>query len=120
MAERLVAVDLGASSGRVYVADVGADHFAINEVGRFTNGAVQVGERLYWDILSLHRGILESLTRANREAPISSVGVDSWAVDYGLVRADGSLLSNPACYRDSRTSASIGRAEDLIGLDELF
>jgi rhamnulokinase len=120
VAERLVAVDLGASSGRVYVADVGADHFAINEVGRFTNGAVQVGERLYWDILSLHRGILESLTRANREAPISSVGVDSWAVDYGLVRADGSLLSNPACYRDSRTSASIGRAEDLIGLDELF
>jgi rhamnulokinase len=118
--ERLVAVDLGASSGRVYVGDVGVDHFTLGEVGRFANGAVQIGDRLYWDILGLYRGILDNLTRANQEVPISSIGIDSWAVDYGLIRGDGTLISNPACYRDSRTSASILRAESLIGRDELF
>jgi rhamnulokinase len=120
MNDRLVAVDLGASSGRVYVADVGVDHFTLFEAGRFANGAVPLGDRLYWDILGLHRGITESLARANRDGPISSIGVDSWAVDYGLIRADGSLLSNPVCYRDPRTESSVTRAQELIGLTELF
>jgi rhamnulokinase len=120
MTNRIVAVDLGASSGRVYVADVAADHFSLAEAGRFTNGAVQLGDRLYWDILALHRGVVDSLTQANRGGTISSIGVDSWAVDYGLVRKDGTLLSNPACYRDARTKSSIQRARELVGQDELF
>jgi rhamnulokinase len=118
--ERLVAVDLGASSGRVYAADVNADHFLMNEVGRFANGAAQEGDHLYWDIMGLHRGVLESLARVQREGPISSIGVDSWAVDYGLVGTDGSLRANPFCYRDSRTSAPLLEAQELIGFDNLY
>lgn len=120
MIKRVVAVDLGASSGRVYAADVGTEHFALIETARFDNGPVQIGERLYWDILGLYRGILEGLTQANRDAPVVSIGVDSWAVDYGLIRADGSLLSNPACYRDPRTGPAIGVVGQRLGLDELF
>jgi rhamnulokinase len=118
--ERIVAVDLGASSGRLYTADVGAEHFVLNETGRFVNGSVQLGENLFWDVLGLYRGILDGLTSALREGPVSSVGVDSWAVDYGLVRPDGSLLSNPACYRDPRTEPSIARAKELVGFASLF
>jgi rhamnulokinase len=118
--ERIVAVDLGASSGRLYTAEVGADHFVLTETGRFPNGSVQLGENLFWDVLGLYRGILDGLTSAIRLGPISSVGVDSWAVDYGLVRSDGSLLSNPACYRDLRTQPSIVRANELVGLDVMF
>ncbi len=118
--QRIVAVDLGASSGRLYVGDVSDEHFTLSDSGRFANGSVQIGENLYWDILGLYRGILEGLTEALRHGPVVSVGVDSWAVDYGLVRADGSLLSNPACYRDLRTEPSISRAKELVGLESMF
>jgi rhamnulokinase len=118
--ERIVAVDLGASSGRLYVGEVRADHFELTEAGRFANGSVQLGENLFWDILGLYRGILEGLTKALRNGPVSSVGVDSWAVDYGLLRRDGSLLSNPACYRDLRSEPSIARANEIVGLEEMF
>ncbi len=118
--ERIVAVDLGASSGRLYTGDVSDEHFELHEVGRFSNGSVQLGDNLFWDILGLYRGILEGLTNALRLGPVSSLGVDSWAVDYGLVRADGSLLANPACYRDLRTEPSIERVRRLVGLEALF
>jgi len=118
--ERVVAVDLGASSGRLYTGTVGPSTFSLTESGRFANGAVQVGDNLFWDILGLYRGILEGLANALRDGPIASIGVDSWAVDYGLLREDGSLLSNPFCYRDLRTEASIAEAALRIGKAELF
>lgn len=120
MSQRIVAVDLGASSGRVYAADVSVEEFTLHEAARFSNGVVQIGDRLYWDILGLYQGVLEGIANANRDWPISSIGVDSWAVDYGLIRQDGSLLSNPASYRDSRTASSIELARNTIGLGELF
>ncbi len=118
--ERVVAVDLGASSGRLYSATIGREEFTLSESGRFANGAVQVGENLFWDILGLYRGILEGLAVTLREGPLAALGVDSWAVDYGLLRHDGSLLSNPACYRDLRTEPSIARARERVGLDVMF
>lgn len=118
--ERFVAVDLGASSGRLYASVVNQDSFTLEEVGRFTNGSVQLGDNLYWDILGLYRGILEGLTKALRLGPLASIGVDSWAVDYGLIRPDGSMLANPYCYRDLRTEASIARARNELGANVLF
>jgi rhamnulokinase len=120
MTECLVAVDLGASSGRVYAATFESDRFSLRETARFVNGAVQIGERLYWDVLGLYRGILDGLTGALRDGPVASVGVDSWAVDYGLLRSDGTLLSNPACYRDTRTASSINVAKGLMASEDLF
>jgi len=117
---RVVAVDLGASSGRVYAADVAADRLHVEEVRRFTNGAVALGDRLYWDVLGLYRETLTGLSDAGRERAVDSIGVDSWAVDYGLLRADGTLLSNPATYRDPRTAPAITRARDLVARDEMF
>jgi len=96
----VAAVDLGASSGRVVRGVVTEDGVRIEEVHRFPNGPVHLGERLYWDVAALHREVLTGLRRAGE---IDSIGIDSWAVDYGLLDADGELLGNPVHHRDSRT-----------------
>ncbi|MFI9245331.1 rhamnulokinase family protein [Streptomyces sp. NPDC053086] len=94
------AVDLGASSGRVMVGRVGPDSVELSEAHRFPNRPVRVPEGLRWDVLALYGGVLDGLRAAGQ---VHSVGLDSWAVDYGLLDADGALLGNPAHYRDART-----------------
>ncbi len=102
------AIDLGASSGRVIVGRLADGRLETTEVARFPNGPVSVpaGERevLHWDVLQLYAEVVGGLRSAAREhGPLSSVGIDSWAVDYGLLDADGALLGNPVHYRDART-----------------
>ncbi|MFI0898077.1 rhamnulokinase family protein [Streptomyces sp. NPDC020983] len=98
------AVDLGASNGRVMAGRVGPGTLELREAHRFPNRPVTVGGTLYWDVLALHRGVLDGLRLAGAAAgKPDSVGIDGWAVDYGLLDADGRLLGNPVHYRDSRT-----------------
>ncbi|TQK79073.1 rhamnulokinase [Streptomyces puniciscabiei] len=94
------AVDLGASSGRVMVGRVGPDSLELSEAHRFRNRPVRLAEGLRWDILALYGGVLDGLRAAGQ---VASVGIDSWAVDYGLLDGDGALLGNPVHYRDART-----------------
>jgi rhamnulokinase len=105
------AVDLGATSGRVMLARVGHHTLELEEAHRFPNTPVRLADGgLYWDVLGLYRGVLDGLRAAGRAAApdgIASIGVDSWAVDYGLLDADGALLGNPRHYRDPRTSAEV-------------
>ncbi|WP_405905159.1 rhamnulokinase family protein [Streptomyces sp. NBC_00828] len=100
MTASFAAVDLGASSGRVMVGRVGPDSLDLAEAHRFRNRPVRVPEGLRWDILALYAGVLDGLRAAGQ---VDSVGIDSWAVDYGLLDADGALLGNPVHYRDART-----------------
>jgi rhamnulokinase len=103
------AVDLGASSGRVMVGRVTAgDGLEMAEAHRFANRPVRVDGTLYWDILALYQGVLDGLAKAG---PVDAVGIDSWAVDYGLLDGDGRLLGNPVHYRDGRTEPVI---EDVL------
>ena len=83
------------------VAEVGADRLELTEVHRFPNGAVDVGGSLHWDVLGLHREILAGLRLAAASGPVHGIGIDSWAVDYGLLDAGERLLGNPFAYRDS-------------------
>jgi rhamnulokinase len=100
----VAAVDLGASSGRVMLGRVGPGRLSLREVSRFPNGPVPVQRRLHWDVLRLYSGTLEGLRAAGRESDLAAIGIDSWAVDYGLLDADGELLGNPVHYRDPRTN----------------
>ncbi|MFC5291118.1 rhamnulokinase family protein [Actinokineospora guangxiensis] len=97
---RVAAVDLGASSGRVIVGSVGRGELRAEQVRRFPNGPVRVAGTLHWDVLGLFREVLAGVRAAGR---VDGVGIDSWAVDYGLLDARGALLGNPVHYRDSRT-----------------
>jgi rhamnulokinase len=117
----VAAVDLGASSGRVAVATFDAGRADLHEVHRFPNIPVRVSGVLRWDILSLYAGILSGLRKAGHERPtLDAVGVDSWAVDYGLLDADGQLLGNPVHYRDSRTTAIVTHLLDRIGARQVY
>jgi rhamnulokinase len=115
------AVDLGASSGRVIVGTVADDRVHLHEVNRFPNGPVRVGGSLHWDVLGLYRGVLDGLRAASREAgTLDGVGIDSWAVDYGLLDADGALVGGPFHYRDARTDGIPAQVFATIPATELY
>ncbi|THV26171.1 rhamnulokinase [Glycomyces paridis] len=103
----LAAVDLGASSGRVMAASVEGDRIDLVEAARFPNRAVPVHGRLQWDALGLWAGVLDGLASLGE---VAAIGVDAWAVDYGLLDARGHLASGPVCYRDPRGA----RARDAL------
>ncbi|MCX4885710.1 rhamnulokinase family protein [Streptomyces sp. NBC_00847] len=116
------AVDLGASSGRVMVGRVGPDSLELTEAHRFPNRPVRVPEGMRWDILALYGGVLDGLRAAGGDCGgrLDSVGIDSWAVDYGLLDADGALLGNPVHYRDARTEGVAEKVWATLPADELY
>ncbi|MFI6932222.1 rhamnulokinase family protein [Streptomyces sp. NPDC050287] len=116
------AVDLGASSGRVMVGRVGPDSLELTEAHRFPNRPVRVPEGLRWDILGLYRGVLDGLRAAGAHCGgrLDSVGIDSWAVDHGLLDADGALLGNPVHYRDARTEGVAEKVWATVPAPELY
>ncbi|KUL77930.1 carbohydrate kinase [Streptomyces sp. NRRL WC-3605] len=111
------AVDLGASSGRVMTGRVGPGTLELTEAHRFPNRPVRVPEGLRWDVLGLYAGVLDGLRAAGR---VDSVGIDSWAVDYGLLDADGALLGNPVHYRDARTDGVARTVWETLPAAELY
>ncbi|GHH44763.1 rhamnulokinase [Streptomyces candidus] len=119
---RVAAVDLGATSGRVIAAEVAPDRLHLHEVHRFANEPVRTSDGLHWNVLELHRQILTGLCHAHRAAgpPLAGLAVDSWAVDYGLLR-QGRLLGNPYHYRDeARTGTGPALVHQLLPHDALF
>jgi rhamnulokinase len=117
----VAAIDLGASSGRVMVGDVGPDHLELRAVARFANEPVRTSDGLHWDPLELYRHALSGLQAAVSSSPdgLESVAVDSWAVDYALMRADR-MLGVPFHYRDERTAAGVERIHARVSPAELY
>jgi rhamnulokinase len=117
----LAAVDLGASSGRVMAARVGPERLDLREVHRFPNRPVRTAGTLHWDVLGLYAGVLDGLRAAGREAGrLDGVGIDSWAVDHGLLDADGALLGNPVHYRDARHATAVPAVHAVVPPEELY
>jgi rhamnulokinase len=120
-AKSFAAADLGATSGRVVVGRVGRGELSLTEVKRFANVPVRLPSGLHWDLPGLFTGILDGLREtAGSRAEVASVGIDTWAVDYGLLDADGALLGIPYHYRDSRTASIAPRVRDALGARELY
>lgn len=116
------AVDLGASSGRVMLGRAGPGGLSLAEVHRFPNEPVRLRSTLHWDILALYRGVLTGLRAAGRAAGggLAGVGIDAWAVDYGLLDATGALLGNPVHYRDARTEGAAEAVAAALPPAELY
>lgn len=96
---RVLAVDLGAESGRVMQIGFDGQGFQQEEIHRFPNVPVQAAGTLYWDVLRLWHDISSGIHKAPSGA--ASIGVDTWGVDFALLDRNGMLLSNPVHYRDS-------------------
>jgi rhamnulokinase len=106
----VAAVDLGATSGRVMLGHLGPDQLSVEAVHRFPNDPVRVSDGLHWNILELYRNILIGVRKVvGMQSDLAGIGIDSWAVDYGLLRGDR-LINNPFHYRDERTA----RGVDLV------
>ncbi|MEO8262171.1 MAG: rhamnulokinase family protein [Pseudolysinimonas sp.] len=116
----VAAVDLGATSGRVMLANVGANELTLRQVARFPNGPVDAAGSLRWDITALYGGVLDGLSAAVREeTALASIGVDSWAVDYALLRA-GVRQGEPFHYRDARNVPAAERVLAQVPAAELY
>jgi rhamnulokinase len=116
--EHVIAVDLGASSGRVTRTSFDGERFQLDEVHRFPNVPVDVDGTLSWDIRSLWREVESGIGKATKDA--QSVGVDSWGVDYALLGGAGELLSNPVHYRDPRTRGVMEWVFERMPRREIF
>ena len=117
----IAAVDLGASSGRVLLARFDGQKLGLEEVHRFPNQAVMLRGHRFWNILGLWNEMLAGLRKARQLAGLlDSIGVDSWAVDYGLVDAHGLLLSQPFQYRDQRTDGVMEQVFARVPRDVLY
>ncbi|GIV80862.1 MAG: hypothetical protein KatS3mg051_0216 [Anaerolineae bacterium] len=102
----VIAVDLGAESGRVMRVGFDGQHITFENTHQFPNIPVEVRGTIYWDILRLWHEVRSGI---DSFAPgSSSVGIDTWGVDFGLLDRDGNLLANPVHYRDKR----------IVGMDK--
>jgi rhamnulokinase len=136
-----VAIDLGAGSGRAFLGAISRDQggassgeptLMLEEVHRFHYAPRHADGRLRWDIARLFEGITTGLAHAHTragerlssagagDARIHSVGVDSWAVDYGLLDASDRLIEEPICYRDERTNGVMGDVLARVPREEMF
>jgi rhamnulokinase len=116
-----LAVDLGAESGRTVVGRFDGKRIQLEETYRFTNGGVRVLDTLYWDVLRLWQEIKHGITQSVKSAgPPSSIGVDTWGVDFGLLGSDGELVGNPVHYRDRRTDGMMERAFARLSKSDIY
>ncbi len=117
-----VAVDLGAESGRVLAGKLQDGKFALEEIHRFVNGPVRIGEHLYWDVLRLWTEVKNGLTLAVQKfgSQVISIGVDTWGVDYALLDERDELVGNPYHYRDRRTEGMFEVAFERVPREEIY
>ncbi len=116
---RVLAIDLGASSGRGIVFECDGERIREQTVHRFANGAIECDGRLYWDLDALLRETVQAIRLADRTCgKLDSVGIDTWGVDFGLIGRDGMPIGNPRHYRDKAHASTRARLQDRAA--ELF
>ena len=117
-----LAADLGASSGRLVAGLFDGQQLRLEEVYRFENGGVVAADRMYWDLLAQWSHIKNGMRAAGAKYgdAVTSIGVDTWGVDFGLLGRGDELLGNPYHYRDQRTSGIIEKACETVSREEIF
>ncbi len=117
-----LAIDLGASSGRVLAGRVTDSGIVLEEIHRFPNGGVSLGRRLVWNLLGQWEQIIQGLTAAGAEygRRIRSVGADTWGVDYVLLDKNDDQVGPCFNYRDARTRGILEKAFERMSRAEIF
>jgi rhamnulokinase len=117
---RLLALDLGAESGRALSGTFDGSRLEMDVAHRFPNVPVHIGGTLYWDFPRLFGDVLAGIRAALANGPLASVGVDGWGVDFGLIDRRGRLLANPVHYRDTRTSGMLELAQQRVSAEKIY
>lgn len=92
----------------------------LEEVHRFPNGGVRARGSLFWDILGIHREMLAGLRQVAATGSLDGIGIDSWAIDFGLLDRDGVLLGNPYSHRDQRTDGVLHQVSNKVDPADLY
>lgn len=120
MKKRVLAFDFGASSGRAIIGAFDGKKIELREVHRFSNDPVKINGTFYWDVQRLFFEIKQGILKAKEDGGFDSIGIDTWGVDFGLIRKDGTLVENPVHYRDSRNDGMVELAEKYMSREEMY
>lgn len=117
-----LAIDLGASSGRVIACRWDGERFDLQEMHRFPNGPITQNGHLHWDIQALWREIKVGIAKyaAQYNEPLAGIGIDTWGVDFGLLNSEGRLLGYPYQYRDHRTDGMPELVDRIVLPEQLY
>jgi rhamnulokinase len=114
---KLLAIDIGASSGRGIVGELNGEKLTLSEVHRFENHPVDIDGHKHWDLARLRGELLACLSQAPDAV---SVGIDTWGVDYGYIGPDGEPIGTPFAYRDDRTIPMVDAVHGRIPFKRLY
>lgn len=119
--QKMLAIDLGASSGRGIVGSFDGKKLSLKEIHRFSNDPVILCGRMYWDVLRIFHEIKQAIRETVLDGnAIRSIGIDTWGVDYALLDKSGKMLSNPRHYRDARTEGIVSYVGRFFAPSELY
>jgi rhamnulokinase len=118
-ARRFLAFDLGAESGRTMLGEIDGGRLSVREVSRFPNRMLELNGRLFWDVWYLLNEVKAGM-RACADVEPTSIGIDTWGVDFGLLASDGTLLGLPYSYRDNRTAGAMERFHRLVSKRRVY
>ena len=116
-----LAFDFGASSGRAILVKIKKDYIDMKEIHRFPNEPVFLGDKYVWDfprLLNETKTALKKVVASGTK--ITSIGIDTWGVDYGLLDKDNNLIGMPMHYRDERNYEGVKEVEKKIDLESLY
>ena len=119
---KMLAIDLGASSGRGIVGTFDGEKITLEENHRFPNEPVMVAGQYTWDIVRILHEIKTSIRKCatSEDRDIDSIGIDTWGVDFGFLDKRGHLLANPVHYRDLRTVGIPAYSEAYVSAEEVY
>ena len=116
-----LAFDLGATSGRSMLGILEGDKFEVRELTRFPNAIMELHGRYYWNIFSLYESLKDGLRECARQGiRLTSIGIDTWGVDFGYVGRDGTILGLPRAYRDPYTNGAPDEFFQRIPRDKVY
>jgi len=120
--KQYLAFDIGAESGRAIIGKFDSGRLTLAEVHRFLNRPVRLPDVMHWNVLQLWQEIKHGIAQAvsHGDGPLTSVGIDTWGVDFGLLDRDGALIGNPTHYRDDRTDGMLDAAFAHVPRAEIF
>jgi rhamnulokinase len=116
-----LAFDLGATSGRSILGTIENGRLQMKELTRFPNQILQIGEHFHWNIYSLFEHLKAGLVAAKEEGvEITSIGIDTWGVDFAMLAEDGSILGAPYAYRDPHTIGAPEKYFEIVPREKVY